>query len=251
MPTYNPATLAKGQGAGSQDAIQAKLIYVCQLLLGDPTASSDEEKWYTEVKTNGLCAGWAAMHRVYGESMEDAWNVLKGWAAPSPLAAGDPADDELAKLKKTLGSCSREYFSGAPDAAALKGMLVDAFRAHKAENPKSGYMDVPASILNKRAYPTPPKVAKPSEALAATKWGPEVKKRLANAAKPSKYLCVSLQKSKKDVHDMSVRFTSAKMVVLEPETSGPILCGNEAEVVAALQKGFDYMKADTATIFGP
>ena len=60
----------------------------------------------------------------------------------------------------------------------------------------------------------------PSKALAKGKWPAEVKSRLANAAKASKYLCVSLQKGGKDVHDMSVRFTKAKMVVFSPRPPG-------------------------------
>ena len=155
MPTYTAHTLSAGQTSGCQDVIQTKLILdLCKLLL-DIAGGSDEETWYGEVNVNGLCAGWSLMHRLYGESMEDAWNAIKAWVPVTPLA-GDACHDELLRLKNgALRTCSHEYFAAAPDAATVKAMLVDVSAGAQGGEPEGRVDGHGARVRSSTAARTP------------------------------------------------------------------------------------------------
>ncbi|MBV7534725.1 hypothetical protein KW842_02995 [Duganella sp. sic0402] len=61
---------------GHQGNIQRKMVEVCKALLGDADELKD---WFKNVVTNGLCGGWAALHRAAPDLLLDVWRTLEGW----------------------------------------------------------------------------------------------------------------------------------------------------------------------------
>lgn len=97
---------------GSQDSVQPKMVAVCKLLYGNGAISPQLDQWYTEVIMNGLCGGWAAVHRADPENLSRIWHALVDWDEGSGLAGlrTDPNDvvkmlvrayDEMNELEPT------------------------------------------------------------------------------------------------------------------------------------------------------
>jgi hypothetical protein len=61
---------------GHQGNIQSKMVAVCRALLD---GTDDLETWFGNVVNNGLCGGWAALHRAAPDLLLDAWEALEGW----------------------------------------------------------------------------------------------------------------------------------------------------------------------------
>jgi hypothetical protein len=61
---------------GHQGSIQRKMVEVCRALLD---GNDDLEIWFGNVVANGLCGGWAALHRAAPDLLLDAWEALEDW----------------------------------------------------------------------------------------------------------------------------------------------------------------------------
>jgi hypothetical protein len=67
------------EGPGAQKNIQQKMVELCRLLLGQGRISQDVEQWFKDVIDNGLCGGWAAVHRAEPETLTKVWLALVNW----------------------------------------------------------------------------------------------------------------------------------------------------------------------------
>jgi hypothetical protein len=78
---------------GSQDRIQPKMVAVCREMLGDGV-TPEIEQWFTQVVGNGLCGGWAAVHRAAPELLLKAWAALEDWSIEDGVDALSEEDKQ-------------------------------------------------------------------------------------------------------------------------------------------------------------
>lgn len=104
---------------GSQDFIQKKMVHVCKMLSGGGQISAELAKWYKNVIVNGLCGGWATVHRYAPGAINHVWTALEYW---------DPSDG-LKSLKI--------------DPRVVVSVLVEAYRAMDKLEPDADYGPVP------------------------------------------------------------------------------------------------------------
>ena len=95
--------------AGAQDFVQPKLVEICELLRRNhheahldlttrPTENSKEfvdapAHWYQIVRENGLCGGWAAVHRQRPQWFEALWTAVKTWKPQEGRSTREEVDD--------------------------------------------------------------------------------------------------------------------------------------------------------------
>lgn len=111
------------EGPGAQKNIQQKMVDLCTLLLGAGGISPQVGQWFNNVIVNGLCGGWAAVHRAEPETLTKVWLGLLDW---------DPADG-LGAIKKV-------------DVKDIVAVLTHAYNTMNELEPAAHYGETPEEI---------------------------------------------------------------------------------------------------------
>jgi hypothetical protein len=243
-----PADVDGPNPEGSQDAIQPKLLQICELVRkqrdGDNTqADAATASWYTQVNLNGLCAGWVEIHKNHAGWLEDLWGAVQSWTPPP---ANTSSGDALDQLNKHIAS-QVEWCKSGRGAQECVLLLKSAWQAMDKVEAQAGYGKVPGSV---QAGELPMDRAPGRGGKADV----QVTKKSAGRAVVEKIQELIGTKNMygfaqiyTDAHAMSVHIErkakTLSLKVVETEKSGIVSCASWDDVMVVLQRGL-YLEPD-------
>lgn len=118
---------------GAQGNIQVKLRKLAEQLVGEEAIKD----WFKSPAIDGLCGGWAALHRVAPDKLSEGWELIQEW------------DEEDGIGVFTAG-----------ELRDIVGILVFAYNKMNELEPKAKYGEVPKELAREGTDFTPRKIVK-------------------------------------------------------------------------------------------
>jgi hypothetical protein len=223
--------------AGAQDLIQPKLVGICELVRQQrhvpltPAITA----WYAGIALNGLCAGWAEIHKNEPGWIEDLWTALTSWTPPP----GASPDEQLDHLNAHMQS-EVEWCRSGRGADELVTLLTTAWEAMDRLEPNAAYGPVPAWLSDRAKLQASARPhAKKTVTVRVLNGGRAVVEHIRTMiGEKNAHFIVNIAT---DAHAMSVRIRrtakTLSLVAVETEKTGIASCSSWEQLMRVLQGG--------------
>jgi hypothetical protein len=216
---------------GAQVNIQRKMVELCKQLASGGAISDEVEEWYGNVIVNGLCGGWAALHRREPETLERIWSILVEW---------DPEDDINDDENKTNRSVQKVILYKKD----IVSSLVFAYNEMSRLEPHN-YDEAPEEVSSMTREIDESHLTLMrgfNMRVGKNGGGQAIVNRILNdpkVKKPGNNCIIHIETEK---HHMSVRTRSVKawtkiVAIVESEKSGIVFPGSTVEAAKVLDGG--------------
>lgn len=239
---------------GAQEFVQRKLVEICELLrrqrqeavgldlttaaTATGTAFTDPTThWYEVVVDNGLCGGWASLHRRRPKWFEAIWEAIEAWNPTEGRSTPEEVQDLQKHLRSTLG----EEFTEDP-LDDVVSVLTSAYEFMDRMEPKAGYGSAPDVFPIGELSPEPARIKEETVPVTYTNAGRTIFSAIASGVKQKQgdYLA----HIETGEHHMSARVSvskrgnlKGKWHIVESEKAGVVVSRDKNEIYTVFSNG--------------